>query len=248
MDQTMLIHVNDIVAFVLFLKNKIHPLIAEAYLFAPEYAPNSVTKTHVDIMDIVARSRAMPLHFDAAAVTTDVRRDISFVAFHSFFNTNKYIEIAATAKSDVEVSCRFFSMLQLAAVSRSKPKLNSPSIQERIQRHRKAFDASRLLKNRTLIELRRLQEVLPGLQLDLNDAQNHAYPIFALEAADTAKTAAEDAITAAKTTIIANRKIESDAAAAVNSLNVFRIYLHTDIERARDASKTIRNSVSTSRP
>jgi hypothetical protein len=109
MVQAMMIHVNDIVAFVLFLKNKIHHLIAEAYLFSPEYAPNSVTKTHVNIMDIVARSRAMPLYFDTAAVTTDVRRDISFVAFHSFFNTNKYIEIAASAKSDLEVSCSFFS-------------------------------------------------------------------------------------------------------------------------------------------
>ncbi len=98
------------------------------------------------------------------------------------------------------------------------------------------------------IELQRLEEILQGLQLDLNDAQNHEYPIFAVEAADNVKTIAEDAITAAKKTIIDNRKIESDAAAAVNSLNVFRIYLHTDIERASDASKTIRNSVSSSRP
>ncbi len=83
---------------------------------------------------------------------------------------------------------------------------------------------------------------------NLNDAQNHEYPIFAVEAADTAKNTAEVAITAAKKNIIDNRKIDSDAAAAVNPLNVFRIYLHTDIERTRDASKTIRKSVSSSSP
>ncbi len=63
-----------------------------------------MTKTHVDIMDIVAQSREMQLYFDAAVVTMDVGRDISFVAFHSFFNTNKFSEIAATAKSEVEVT------------------------------------------------------------------------------------------------------------------------------------------------
>ena len=43
-DQTPMQQVNDIVAFILFLKNKIHPLVAETYLNMPEYAPNTVSK------------------------------------------------------------------------------------------------------------------------------------------------------------------------------------------------------------
>ncbi len=93
---------------------------------------------------------------------------------------------------------------------RGWPKLTLANlVQERIQRHRKASDASRILKNCALIELRRLEEILPGLQLDLNNAQNHEDPIFAVEAADTAKTTADVDIIAAKKKIIDNRKIES---------------------------------------
>ena len=103
-DQTPMPQINDIVAFVLFLKNKIHPLVADAYLRIPEYSPNSISKKHADIMDIVARSRASPLYFDASEVPKDVRQDIAFVAFHSFFGTNKYIDIGLAAKTDLEVS------------------------------------------------------------------------------------------------------------------------------------------------
>ena len=84
--------------------NDIHPLVADAYLRIPEYSPNSISKKHADIMDIVARSRASPLYFDASEVPKDVRQDIAFVAFHSFFGTNKYIDIGLAAKTDLEVS------------------------------------------------------------------------------------------------------------------------------------------------
>ena len=120
--------------------------------------------------------------------------------------------------------------------------------QDRLHRHRAAFDAARALNGTTLIELRRLEETLPGLQQDLNDAKNHEYSAFAIEAAENAKKTADDAIAAAKTTIIANRKIVSDAAAAIKSLGVFRTHLAADIERTREAVKTIRNTPATTAP
>ena len=54
-------------------------------------------------MDIVARSPASPLYVDSTEVTRGVRQDIAFVAFHTFFGTNKHIDIGLAAKTDSEV-------------------------------------------------------------------------------------------------------------------------------------------------
>jgi hypothetical protein len=120
-------------------------------------------------------------------------------------------------------------------------------IQERIQRHSKAFDASSVLKNRALIELLRLEEILPGQQLDLNDAQNHEYPIFAVEAADTAKTTAEVAITTAKkpSSTIAKSKVTPPPPSTPSTSSEFT-YTPTSNAPATPP-KTIRNFVSSSR-